>query len=307
MLMLFAFFRSLRPKQWTKNLLLFAGVFFAQRWNDSQSLQNSALAFAVFCALSGVVYVVNDVLDVEQDRQHPKKCKRPIASGAISPAAALVGAILLAVTSVCLSLYLLPNVFTFLAVLYLILVSAYSLKLKHMVILDILVLAVGFVLRALAGIEAIRYEGAAPVEITSYFLLTTLFLALFLASSKRRSEIVSLGDKAGSHRKVLEFYSREFLDILLTLSIAGTIFSYSLWTTQGKFTRLAEASGQAENTYLLVMTLPFVLYGMFRYLWLVIQKGEGGAPDTLLLEDKPLLITVFLWMITVVGVLWKLN
>lgn len=305
--MLIAFFRSLRPKQWTKNLLLFAGVFFAQRWSDAQSLQNAGLAFAIFCALSGVVYAVNDVLDIEQDREHPKKCKRPIASGAISPGAALFGAIALAAIAVGLSLALLPPLFTFLAVLYLILVSAYSLKLKHMVILDILVLAVGFVLRALAGIEALRYEGAQPVEITSYFLLTTLFLALFLASSKRRSEIVSLGEKAGSHRKVLELYTREFLDILLTLSIAGTIFSYSLWTTQGKFSRLAESSGHSENTYLLVMTLPFVLYGMFRYLWLVIQKGEGGAPDALLLEDKPLLITVFLWIVTVVGVLWKLN
>jgi 4-hydroxybenzoate polyprenyltransferase len=305
--MISAFFFSLRPKQWTKNLLLFAGVFFAQRWSDSQSLLNACLGFAIFCALSGVVYVINDVLDVEQDRQHPKKCKRPIAAGKISPRVALICAILLGLISISASWILLPTAFTVLAVLYLGLVTAYSLVLKHEVILDILILAVGFVIRALGGIEVLRYEGAKPVEVTSYFLLTTLFLALFLASSKRRSEIVSLGDKAGSHRKVLALYSREFLDVLLTLSIAGTIFSYSLWTTQGKFSRLGNGGGDFDNTYLLVLTIPFVLYGMFRYLWLVMVKGEGGAPDALLLEDKPLLITVALWFITVVGVLFKLN
>lgn len=295
----------LRPKQWTKNVLLFAGVVFARRWDDTHSLLNAFLAFVVFCAMSGVVYIVNDVMDVEQDREHPKKKKRPIAAGKISPTAALIGAFVLAAGGIAVSFIFLPAGFAYLAILYLGLVSAYSLKLKHMVILDILVLAMGFVIRALAGIEAIRIPENPPVEITSYFLLTTLFLALFLASSKRRSEIVTLGEKAGEHRQVLAQYSREYLDILLTLAIAGTIFSYSLWTTQGQFSQ--SSTGGVENPYLLVFTIPFVLYGMFRYLWLVMTRDEGGAPEALLIDDKPLLITVVLWCITTVAVIWNLN
>src|SRR5690606_31523901 len=140
-----------------------------------------------------------------------------------------------------------------------------------------------------------------PVETTSYFLLTTLFLALFLAMAKRRSEIVTLGDKAGEHRKVLEHYSQEYLDVVLTVAAAGTIFSYALWTTQGKFARNLDSIG--ENTYLLVLTMPSVLYGIFRYLWLVLKHGEGGSPDTLLFTDRPLLGAVALWVATVVAVL----
>lgn len=304
---MFAFIKCLRPKQWIKNLLLFAGVIFAQRWSDTNSVLHAFAAFAIFCALSGVVYIVNDVLDVEQDRHHPKKKYRPIAAGKISPAAALTGAAILTVAALGAAFSYMNLQFATLAVVYLLMVSAYSLRLKHAVILDILILAVGFVVRALAGIEAIRLEGAEPVEITSYFLMTTLFLALFLATSKRRSEIATLGESAGEHRKVLSFYSKEYLDILLTLAVAGTIFSYSLWTTQGKFTKLSLEGTGGGNEYLLVLTIPFVLYGMFRYLWLVMQKDEGGAPEAVLLEDKPLLATVVLWTITVVGVLWKLN
>jgi len=295
-----AFIQCLRPKQWTKNLLIFAGLVFTLRWTDAKAVVDAVLGFAVFCALSGVVYIVNDILDVEQDRQHPKKCKRPIAAGRISPAAAGIGAAILAAAALGLSFAVLPTGFGILAVAYLVLVSAYSLRFKHAVILDILLLAVGFVLRALAGIEVLEADAEHPIEVTSYFLLTTLFLALFLAAAKRRNELVLLGTDAHAHRKVLQEYSREFLDMLLTVALAGTLFSYALWTTQGKFSRAAEGG---ENAYLMVATMPFVAYGMFRYLWLVMKRGEGGAPELLLLEDKPLLATVVLWTATVVAVL----
>ncbi|MCB2155690.1 decaprenyl-phosphate phosphoribosyltransferase [bacterium] len=303
--MIVAFLKALRPKQWVKNLLLFAGIVFARRWDDPQMIMNAVIGFVVFCALSGVVYIVNDIIDVEQDRKHPKKCKRAIASGAISPVAAGIGGAILATIAIGYSFLYLPLPFAILAVTYFILVSLYSLKLKHAVVLDILLIALGFVLRALAGIEVIRIEGAV-IEVTSYFLLTTLFLALFLAIAKRRNELVMLGTGAGSHRKVLEDYSTEFLDVMLTVATAGTLFSYALWTTQGQFATGGSESGNG-NTYLLVLTLPFVLYGMFRYLWLVFKRDEGGAPELLLLEDYPLLTTVVLWMITVVAVLARLR
>jgi 4-hydroxybenzoate polyprenyltransferase len=304
--MVAAFIQCLRPKQWIKNLLLFAGIVFAQRWSEPELVLRAIAGFAVFCALSGVVYVCNDILDVEQDRLHERKRHRPIAAGRISPAAAGTGAVLLAVGALGASFALLPMPFAWLSLGYLVLVSLYSFRFKHAVVLDMLTLALGFVIRALAGIEVINIDPAKPVVITSYFLLTTLFLALFLAIAKRRNELVKLGDGAGHHRRVLGEYTREFLDVLLTVATAGTIFSYALWATQGQFAR-ATVESPSGNTYLLVLTMPFVLYGVFRYLWLVFKRDEGGAPELLLLEDRPLLATVVLWTVTVVAVLVKIN
>lgn len=306
--MLIAFFKSLRPKQWTKNLLLFAGILFARQWHDSHLMLNVVLGFLVFCALSGVVYITNDILDVEKDREHPKKRNRPIASGAISPQAAAFGAVLLLVGSLAVAWTITLNFF-FSAVIYVSLVTAYSFKLKHMVVLDVMVLAMGFVIRALAGVEALHEEGIPQVPITPYFVLTTLFLALFLAIAKRRNELVILGSTAGDHRKVLQDYSREFCDVLLTVATAGVVFSYALWATSGAFAPGGAMGGAAEpargGTYVLTLTMPFVLYGIFRYLWLVFRRDEGGAPETLLLTDKPLLVTVVLWVITVIAILTR--
>ena len=301
--MLLAFIQCLRPKQWTKNVLVLAGIVFAQRYDEPRLVFNAALAFAVFCALSGVVYIVNDIADVAQDRQHPKKRKRPIAAGRIDARAAAAGAVLLTLASLLVSLALLPFNFLVLAIVYLALVSAYSFHLKHMVLMDILILAVGFVIRALAGVEAIAIDPSNPVPVTSYFLLTTLFLALFLATAKRRSEIVNLGDSAADHRKVLGDYSREFLDTALTIATAGTIFSYALWTTQGQF---AETS-RGEPSYLMALTMPFVVYGLLRYLWLAYRQGEGGEPEQLLLSDRPLLGAVLLWVLSVAAILLTLK
>lgn len=303
--MITAFLECLRPKQWTKNLLLFAGVIFAKRFTDPESLGLALAGFVVFCALSGTVYVFNDILDVEADRQHPRKRSRPIASGRIAPMAAGVGGAALGTAALGVSWAFLQPTFAILATVYLALTFAYSVKLKNVAILDILVLAIGFVLRALAGVEVIQTSPDDPLPVTSFFLLTTLFLALFLAIGKRRSELLSLGDSASHHRPVLGDYSREYLDVALTVATTGTIFSYALWTTQGQLGGAAQgaAGSLGEQAYLMVLTIPFVLYGVFRYLWLVYQREEGGAPEVLLLKDKPILISVVLWAGTVVAVL----
>lgn len=294
-MILLAFLKCLRPKQWTKNLLLFAGILFAQRWHDGELLLNAFAGFLIFCALSGVVYITNDILDREKDRHHPKKRHRPIASGEISPRAAGAGALVLLAASLAGAWAITPGFFVC-AVIYVVLVTAYSFHLKHMVILDIMVLAMGFVVRAMAGIEAIRVVGKDPVEVTPYFILTTLFLALFLAIAKRRNELVVLQDGAGGHRRVLREYNTEYLDVLLTVATTGVIASYAAWSLTGDFSRDGTA-------YTMVFTMPFVLYGIFRYLWLVFRRDEGGAPEQLLLTDKPLLTTVVLWIVTVVIIL----
>ncbi|CAN5352209.1 decaprenyl-phosphate phosphoribosyltransferase [soil metagenome] len=304
-----AFLKSLRPKQWMKNLLLFAGILFARKWNDHHLVVNVLVGFAVFCALSGVVYITNDILDREKDREHPKKKFRPIASGAISPTAAAIGAIFLLIGGLAAAYWVTFNFFIC-AAIYVTLVTLYSFAFKHMVVLDVMVLAMGFVVRAMAGVEALHEHDLTPVPVTPYFILTTLFLALFLAIAKRRNELTLLGGHAAGHRKVLEDYSVEFCDVLLTVATTGVIFSYALWATNGAFSpggALSSADNTARSlngeTYTLAFTMPFVLYGIFRYLWLVFRKDEGGAPETLLLTDKPLLVTVILWIITVVAIL----
>ncbi len=295
-----AIFRSLRPRQWTKNLLLFAGVIFTMNWDHPVMVRNAVVGFLVFCGLSSVVYVVNDILDIAKDRQHPTKKNRPIAAGVVSVPTAWGTAAVLGAISL-FGAFLLPRGFGLIAVGYLVLSFAYSLYLKNVVVADILILALGFVLRALGGIEAIRIPGV-EIPVTSFFLLTTLFLALFLAICKRRNELVLLGKGAANHRQVLGEYSVEFLDILLTVATTGTIFSYALWTTQGKFATPMENGG-----FGLVYTLPFVLYGIFRYIWLVYRRDEGGAPEVLLLTDIPLLTSVLLWGASIVAILYNMR
>ncbi len=290
-----AFLSSLRPRQWTKNLLLFAGILFTQRYDDPRLAANAVAAFLVFCALSGVVYIINDIVDRETDREHPKKRFRPIASGRISPAAAGTGAVvLLAVALTAAWLITLPFFVT--SVIYVLLITAYSFHLKHVALLDVLVLALGFVVRALAGLEALRVPEYPPLVITPYFVMTTLFLALFLAVAKRRNELVLLGEGAGEHRRVLEQYSTGFLDQMLTIATAGVIFSYAAWATLGDFALV-------DETYAMAFTMPFVLYGVFRYLWLVYHRDEGGAPEVVLLTDRPMQVTILLWTATTVALL----
>ncbi len=290
-----AFLTSLRPRQWTKNLLLFAGIVFTQRWDDPRLVVNAVGAFLVFCALSGVVYIINDIVDRDSDREHPKKRHRPIASGEISPSLAGWGAAVLLVLALGAA-WLITFPFFVSAAIYVLLITAYSLHLKHLALLDVLVLALGFVVRALAGIEALRVPEYPPVVITPYFVMTTLFLALFLAVAKRRNELVLLGDGAAGHRRVLDQYSTSFLDQMLTIATAGVIFSYAAWATLGDFAIV-------DETYTMAFTMPFVLYGVFRYLWLVYHRDEGGAPEVVLLTDRPMQVTILLWTATTVALL----
>jgi 4-hydroxybenzoate polyprenyltransferase len=292
MVLLSALVKSLRPRQWTKNLLLFAGLIFTGNMKDLHLLGRSILGFILFCTLSGVMYLVNDVRDMESDRQHPEKRHRPIASGELPVHVALTAAFLLGVPALGLSYYRIGVAFGNCALAYVILVTLYSLKFKNHVIIDLLMVALGFVVRAVAGIEAMAVKGKTP-EVTPWFLACTLFLALFLAICKRRHEITLLNNRASEHRQVLEEYSPAFLDQMMAVTTTATVLSYALWSTIGTI-------GKFAGYRMMIYTLPFVLYGIFRYLYHVYQKEEGGAPESILLKDRPLQVNILLWVISII-------
>jgi 4-hydroxybenzoate polyprenyltransferase len=276
---------SLRPKQWTKNLLLFAGLIFSQNLFILSDLWRAAAGFVLFCTLSGGLYLLNDVIDIEKDRAHPVKKNRPVASGRLSIKAALTGFVILLPGSIILS-FLITSQFGWIVVSYALLTLAYSLFLKNVVIMDVLIISVGFVLRAVAGAAVIQ------VTISLWLLVCTIFLALFIALNKRRHELVLLGEGAKRHRKNLVEYSTFLLDLMITLVSACTLMAYALYTT-------SEETIQKFGTKNLILTLPFVIYGIFRYLYLVHQRGKGGSPEKVLLEDRELMIDIFLWIIAI--------
>jgi 4-hydroxybenzoate polyprenyltransferase len=274
-------FLSLRPSQWTKNLIIFAGLIFGQRLLDPRAVAQSCAAFAIFCALSGVVYLINDVADREADRRHPLKRHRAIASGAVSVGLAIGTAMVLGALSLAAAYWLRP-MFAFVSAMYVTLLAMYSGPLKHVVIIDVLTIAIGFVLRAVAGAVAI------DVPISHWLLILTILLALFLALSKRRHELVLLADGATRHRRILEEYSPYLLDQMIAVVTASTLISYAFYT-------VSPETVEKFHTDYLGLTLPFPLYGIFRYLYLVHQKEGGGSPAEMLLNDRPLLVCVALW------------
>jgi 4-hydroxybenzoate polyprenyltransferase len=283
-------FLSIRPEQWTKNLIIFAGLMFGQRLLDPTSILQALAAFVIFCALSGVVYLLNDVADREADRLHPIKRRRPVASGAVPVPLALTTAGIL--TAVALpGAFLLRPQFGMIAVGYLGLLALYSGPLKHAVIIDVLTIAIGFVLRAAAGAVAIG------VAASHWLYVLTMLLALFLALSKRRHELVLLADGATEHRPILGEYSPYLLDQMISVVTASTLLGYAFYTihpdTIAKF-----------GTEHLLWTVPFPLYGIFRYLYLVHQRAEGGDPSETLITDRPLLVCVALWVVAVVLILY---
>jgi len=290
---LFAIFLCMRPKQWTKNFLLFAGIVFTSQIAAPELVCRAAVGFFFFCLLSGVVYIINDIKDAKQDRLHPRKCRRPIASGKLGPVAGGVAAALLTIVALVGS-YKLGIGFGVVATIYLVLNLFYSLSFKNIVILDIFCISLGFVLRAYAGIEVISLPEN-DIEITPWFLLCAFFLALFLAICKRRNEMLLMDDKKSEHRKVLSEYSEPFLDQLVAISTTSSIMSYALWTVMGKF--------EAQH---MVYTTPFVVFGIFRYLYLVYQRHKGGEPETLLLTDVPLLGCIVMWLVTVLALLSRI-
>jgi len=272
---------SLRPHQWTKNLVVFVPLALSKHLFEPDPFLRTLLAFALFCALSGSVYLVNDVADLERDRQHPLKRQRPVASGILGVRAALAVAGALAGSSLALSLFL-GAPFAACAVAYLTLNLLYSFRLKEVVILDVIAVSLGFVLRAVAGALAIG------VRFSDWLLVCTLLLALFLALAKRRHELTSLDQAAVGHRKILAEYSPYLLDQMIGVVTASCVTAYAFYT-------LAQETVDKYQTDRLAWTIPFVLYGIFRYLYLVHRKEQGGSPTDILVTDRPLLVTVALW------------
>lgn len=276
-------FRLLRPKQWTKNLLLFAALLFSFEEIRTETILATLLGFILFSLVAGCVYILNDFVDRDRDRQHPVKRYRPMASGQVNPSHALLFGIILLILSVGTAFMMNP-LFGVLCIVYFLLNVSYSFVLKHLVILDMMTIAAGFVLRAIAGGVLIH------VPFTPWFLICTMLLSLFLAIGKRRNELTLLEGNTGSHRKVLDNYSITLLDQFNTIVTTATIISYSLFT----FT--------SDRTIHLMWTIPLVIYGMFRYLYLIHMKNQGGSPDRVLFEDKPILITVMLYVISVITI-----
>jgi len=285
-----AILRSMRPAQWTKNLSVFAALVFAQKFFSVPLFLKSLAAFLVFCLISGGLYIFNDLRDREEDRAHPKKSQRPIARGEVSSSEALAAFLVLEGGSLAAAFFLNRNFF--IAVLiYFVLQLAYSLKLKQVVILDIFVIAAGFVIRVVAGGLVIA------VPISSWLLICTTLLALFLAMSKRRHELVLLEEKAIDHRPILKEYSAYLLDQMIAVVTASTLIAYCLYTIS------AETVAKFGTEHL-VWTSAFVLYGIFRYLYLVHRQGKGGSPEELVLQDKPLLLNVLLWIAAVILIIY---
>ena len=279
-----SYLRLARPKQWTKNGFVLAGVVFAGKALSISHIAEALLTFVAFCLLSGAVYAFNDVLDVEEDRKHPLKRFRPVASGEVPVPAAVVYAALLVTGGLALAFYVNFGVLAA-GLAYLVLQAVYTPVLKHIAILDVMSISAGFVIRALAGVAAVNSP------ISPWLIVCTGLLTLFLGFSKRRHELASLGDGAVVHRKNLRDYSVPMLDEMMNIMISATIIAYTLYT----FTVY-----ERESEIFMMASIPFVVYGVFRYMLLVHRDG-GGNPDTLLLADRPLQVSLFLWLI-VVGV-----
>ena len=285
-----AILRSMRPAQWLKNILVFAPLIFAHQALERQALARSLAVFCLFCLASGAVYLVNDLLDRASDREHPVKRRRPIASGALSPAAAAAAAALIGAGSLGAATLLGRGAALVLGI-YLIVNLLYSRVLKHVVILDVMTLSSGFVLRVVAGGLAVG------VPLSTWLLLCTSLLALFLGFGKRRHELVLLEVNASTHRPILVEYSPYFLDQLIAVVTTSTLVTYTLYT-------MDPAVHLKLGTPYLPLTIPFVLYGIFRYLYLVHQKREGGDPSQVIFGDRPLLINVLLWAATAFTILY---
>ena len=276
-----AYIKLLRPYQWTKNLFVFTGILFSHRWGEAALWYQVVLAAAAFSLVSSGIYALNDIADREQDRIHPRKCRRPVASGAISvPMAWMTGLGVLAV-GLLLAAWVSPVAFGLIA-LYAVLNGAYSVSLKHVVVLDIFIIAAGFMLRILVGTSGLA------IEPSRWLLLCGFMVTLFLGAAKRRAELMDAVAGGGEHRKVLEHYSPALLDLILGVTATASILTYGLYTMSADTIAL-------QGTADLIYTLPLVIYGLFRYLYLLYASGSGGDPSIDLIRDPHLLITLLLW------------
>jgi 4-hydroxybenzoate polyprenyltransferase len=272
--------KTMRPRQWPKNGFVFAALFFDRQALDISSVIQAVLAFVLLCLVSSAVYIMNDLADIESDREHPIKKNRPLPSGRLNPAAARSAMLVLVIFGLAAS-FALSTVFGLIVLGYFLLQMAYTWQLKHMVLLDVSAVATGFVLRVAAGVVIIEVERFSP-----WLYVCTGFLALFLALGKRRHELVLLGLGAGSHRAILQEYNLDLIDRLMGIVATSCLVSYSLYTF------LSE--GLPPN-HLMMLTIPFALYTLFRLLYLIHVRQEGGAPEEILLRDRPLQITLVLW------------
>jgi 4-hydroxybenzoate polyprenyltransferase len=287
--MLIALIKTLRPAQWTKNGAIFVPLVFDEKLFQIQPLTRTIIGFVMLCLISGTVYLINDLVDIEKDRQHPTKRYRPLPSGQLSKSVAIVAAILIPAIVLPLSL-LLDIAFGLILTGYLVLQIAYSFRLKNVVIIDVMIIAAGFVLRVAAGVPLVDAERFSP-----WLYLFTTLLALFLALGKRRQEIALLKGQAGNTRAVLNHYSLPFVDEMTAVVTAGTLMTYALYTFS--------APNLPEN-HTMMLTIPFLIYGIFRYLYVIHIQGNGGAPDEVLLTDRPLQATVGLFGLAVVVILY---
>jgi 4-hydroxybenzoate polyprenyltransferase len=278
-------FKAMRPRQWTKNAFVFAALVFDRQLTVWPSLQRTFLAFVIFCAFSSGVYLINDCMDVDADRNHPVKKNRPIASGKLPVPVAIVAAWVLAIGAITGAYFLAPEL-AIISAVYFVMNLSYSKWLKKIPLIDVMVIAAGFVLRVAAGVSVIHVQRFSP-----WLYVVTTLLALYIGFGKRRAELTVLTDGApSSHRKVLDGYSLDLVDQLITIVSATTIIAYSLYTFS--------APNLPEN-HAMMLTVPFVLYGVFRYLYLIKMKNAGGEPEELILKDRPLQATVFFWGLAV--------
>ena len=287
--MLIALIKTMRPSQWTKNLVIFVPLVFDEKLFQIEPLTRTLIGFVMLCLISGAVYLINDLVDIEKDRQHPTKRNRPLASGQLSKSVAIAAAILIPAVVLPLS-FLLDPAFGLILTGYLVVQIAYSFWLKNMVIIDVLVIAAGFVLRVAAGVPLVNAERFSP-----WLYLFTTLLALFLALGKRRQEIALLKSQASNARAVLDHYSLPFVDEMMAVVTAGTLMTYALYTFS--------APNLPEN-HTMMLTIPFVIYGIFRYLYVIHIQGNGGAPDEVLLTDHPLQVSVVVFGLAVVVILY---
>jgi 4-hydroxybenzoate polyprenyltransferase len=282
--------RLLRPAHWAKNVFVLAPLVFAQQMTDPTSLTRGLFAFASFCLASSAVYVWNDIRDRAEDRLHPLKRHRPLAAGTVSVGSAVTLALTLAAAALASAAYLGVRFFVILAV-YLVLNQLYSAGLKHVVILDVMIVSMGFVLRVLAG------GAAVDVHISAWILLCTFFIALFLAFSKRRHELILLADEASGQRPVLSHYNPAFLDQMINVVTASTVVAYAIYA-------ISPETVEKFHTQRLIYTLPLVLFGIFRYLYLIYQKHTHRNPTEAILRDGPFLVNIFLWAAAVVWIVY---
>ncbi|MBN1138335.1 MAG: decaprenyl-phosphate phosphoribosyltransferase [Anaerolineae bacterium] len=284
--------RTLRPRQWIKNGLVFMALLFDHKLADGPLLLRTTAAFVLFCMVSSTVYIINDLADVEKDKLHPRKRRRALPSGQLKPWFAILGAA--GILAICLPLSFWLNVYLGAIILgYFLLNLAYSFWLKHVVLIDVMVIAACYLLRVAAGVIAADAERFSP-----WLYLCTILLALFLAIGKRRNEMTLLAGTATTHRRILDEYTVPLLDEMNHLVTAGAVIAYSLYTF---------SAPNLPSDYSMMLTIPFVIYFLFRYQYLIHVKDEGGAPEMLLYQDRPLLLTVFLWGLAIVLIMYVLN